>query len=126
MERATLSAIERIKNSKEITTLIREGRAFFLSPFKVYYSWQVGCKVPVRVAFAVPKKKFSKAVMRNNLKRMSREAFRLQKQDLVALSKKQDQQLNILFMYQRSRVYTYQEIQKAIGASIAEIKKHHG
>lgn len=126
MERATLSANERIKNSIEITTLIREGKAFFLSPFKVYYKWTDEKNVPVRVAFAVPKKKFGKAHMRNRLKRLSREAFRLQKHQLTKIQQKKEQQLNLLFMYQRTRAYNYQEIYEAMEGCMAEIIKQNG
>ena len=127
MERSTLSANERIKNSNEITTLIRKGQAFFLIPFKVYYSWgQTSGKSNIRVAFAVPKKKFSKAVMRNKLKRLSRESFRLQKNVLSNLAESKGEQLNILFMYQQTKELSYKEIYKAIGDSINEITKRHG
>ncbi len=127
MERLTLSANERIKNSNEITTLIRKGQAFFLAPYKVYYSWSETVYKPrARVAFAIPKKKFSKAVQRNKLKRLSRECFRLQKNNLNGLIQSKNKHLNILFMYQKTKVHTYDEIYKAVGDSLQEIKKQHG
>lgn len=127
MERYTLSANERIKNSEEITTLIRKGQAFFLAPFKVYYSWTpIRTKPFVRVAFAVPKKKFSKAVMRNKLKRLSREGFRLQKSKLQELAIEKEHELSILFMYQKTQVLSCQEIHTAIGASIEKIIEKDG
>lgn len=127
MERYTLSANERIKNSKEITTLIREGQAFFLSPFKVYYQLTASSgAIPVRAAFAVPKRKFSKAVMRNRLKRLSREAFRLQKIRLSSLRIEKDMQLNVLFMYQRTAAHNFEDINQSMVQCIDQIIKENG
>ena len=127
MERFTLSAKERIKNSNEITTLIRQGQAFFLAPFKVYYTWgDTSINHPIRVAFAVPKKKFSKAVQRNKLKRLSREAFRLQRHLLNDLVEKKESGLNILFLYQKTKAFSSKEIYQSVGDSLQEIINKDG
>jgi len=47
----------------------------------------------------VPKKRFKRAVKRNRLKRLMREAYRLNKQPLVALLKENDLQLHVAFNY---------------------------
>ncbi len=124
MPRATLTATERIKNSTEITTLIQQGRAFFLAPYKVYYSWGTPTVAPVRVAFAIPKKKFGKAVTRNKLKRFSREAFRLQREQLLPLCHEKNEHLNMLFMYQKTAVIPYPKLYESIGAAIDQIIKN--
>ncbi len=127
MGRNTLSSNERIKHSNEITTLIRQGQAFFLAPFKVYYSWGQASEEPnVRAAFAVPKRKFGKAVKRNKLKRLSREGFRVQKSVLGQFAYKKGEHVRVLFMYQQTKELSYKEIYTAIGESIAEIIRQNG
>src|SRR5690606_17714809 len=121
MSRATLTATERIKNSTEITTLIQTGRAFFVAPYKVYYAWADKNQPSVRAAFAIPIKKFCKAVTRNKLKRLSRECFRLQRHELEPLCLKKDKQLNLLFLYQKTAILSYPELYKAIGKAIEQI-----
>jgi len=127
MERLTLSSSERIKNSKEISTLIRQGQAFFLSPFKVHYRWlDPSSAAPVRVAFTVPKKKFSKAVDRNRLKRLSRESYRTQKAIVLLAAQQKKQRLEILFIYQRTEKYTHPKIKEAMKDCLNEICKRNG
>jgi ribonuclease P protein component len=126
MQRFTLASKQRIKNSKEITTLIREGQAFFLTPYKVYYSSNLESKEPLRVAFAVPKRKFGKAVMRNRLKRLSRECFRLQKEKLESVTQSPAKPMSLLFVYQNTKVLNYSSLCKAMEDCITEIIRRNG
>lgn len=126
MPRATLKATERIKKSNDITTLIRKGQAFFSAPYKVYYSWADSSVPRVRAAFSVPKRNFGKAVMRNKLKRLTRESFRLQKGNLEEYCLVNNQQLDIVFMYQKTKVKDYKELYLAIGDALKSIEKKNG
>ena len=126
MPRATLTAAERIKKSQEITTLIHAGRAFFLAPYKVYYSLTEHTEPKVRVAFAVPKKKFGKAVMRNKLKRLGRESFRLQKENLQTFCTAKNVQVEILFLYQKTNALPNDKLYTAIGKAIDTLIEHNG
>ncbi len=126
MPRATLSANERIKNNQEITTLIQSGQAFFSAPYKVFYTWQPTGDVPIRVAFSVPKKRLSKAVHRNRIKRLSKEAFRLQKAALVVIAQENNKQLQLLFVYQHTKLIDLATAQSAIEKTIEKILSQHG
>lgn len=127
MGRLTLSSTERIKNSTEISTLIRQGQAFFLAPFKVHYLWSSSQSTPpLRVAFAVPKKKFGRAVDRNALKRLCREAYRQNKELLYPLLESGKGQLNILFVYQKTSKLKFEDIQKVMVDCMHKIIKQNG
>ena len=68
----------RIKRQKIFEALVREGRSAFVYPFKaVYLPGELPEPVPWQVGFAVSKRRFRKAVHRNRIKRLMREAFRL-------------------------------------------------
>lgn len=54
---------------------------------------------PVTVGVTAPKKQFKKAVHRNRLKRLLREAYRLQKQPLTTLCSISEQQMQIFFIF---------------------------
>ena len=73
---------ERLNSRQRIASLVREGNTMRCYPFHV--RWQV---IPVpaglfhmEAAFSVPRKKFRKAVRRNRIKRLMREAYRREKE----------------------------------------------
>jgi len=72
---------------------------------------------PVRVMFAVPKKKFSKAVDRNRVRRLLREAYRLEKNRLFekigsAIA------YNLAIVFTGTEIPDYDTIQKALIQSL--------
>jgi ribonuclease P protein component len=124
----TLGKKERLKSRKQIEQLFKEGKSFSIFPFKILYIISPSIVSPLpapsagnafegksdprlptpsvaegdaRLLFgvAVGNRNFKKAVDRNRIKRLTREAYRLQKLSLeqkVALANKQ---LNIFFIY---------------------------
>jgi ribonuclease P protein component len=75
---------ERLCNKKLIDGLFHNGSSFLCYPLKI--SWlpvTVNPAIPVQVVFAVGKKRYKRATDRNQIKRRIREAYRLQKQQLL-------------------------------------------
>lgn len=85
IQRFTLRADERLKLRKQIETLFRKGEAFSVFPIKVIYLLQ---RIPddqaskALTGFSVPKRKIKHAVKRNRMRRILREAWRLNKAEL--------------------------------------------
>lgn len=78
----TFKKEERLCNKKLIDELFHNGSSFLCYPFKV--SWLLSDfagHLPVQVVFSVPKRRFSRATDRNLVKRRTREAYRLYKQE---------------------------------------------
>lgn len=73
---------ERLTNKKEIDFLFKKGASFFIYPFHVFIARTPDVDAPVRVLTTVSKRKFRKAVDRNHLKRLMREAYRLNSNEL--------------------------------------------
>ena len=92
----------------------------------MYYTLTQHATPTVRVAFAVPKKKFGKAVMRNRLKRLGRESYRLQKESLQAFCLAKNAQVDILFLYQKTNALPFDQLYAAIGKAINIIIVQHG
>jgi ribonuclease P protein component len=91
---------EHLCGDKRIGLLFTQGNAFIAYPLRVVYL--IAPKKDLEFAsvmVSVPKKRFKRAVKRNRLKRLMREAYRLNKQPLVALLKENDLQLHVAFNY---------------------------
>src|ERR1043166_5363776 len=81
----TLGKSERLKSRKQIEQLFAEGKNFPMSPFRVYYRtspFVSGSASNLQFGAAVSAKNFKRAVDRNRIKRLTREAYRLQKNQL--------------------------------------------
>lgn len=71
---------EKLKSKKTIESLFVEGKNLREYPIKLIYLKTTNeDEVPIKVGVVAPKKKFKKAVDRNRIKRLLREAYRLNK-----------------------------------------------
>lgn len=98
--RYTLGKEERIKSRKLLEHLFRQGSNFFVHPFKVYYSFSpLQQDSLLQAAFGVSSRVFKKAVDRNRIKRLMREAYRLQKAGLQSTMEPSGKKLAVFFLY---------------------------
>ena len=80
--------------------LIKEGHSFFSFPFRVIWMKSKSeTPSPARVAFAVPKKNFKKAVDRNYIKRVCRESYRRNKASFYSALDSQHKKIDVLFVF---------------------------
>lgn len=77
--------------------------------------------VPVRVAFGVPKRNFKSAVKRNRIKRLMREAYRLNKQDLHDALGLKSVKIVVFIIYTGKEVPSYAETQGKIILSLRRL-----
>jgi ribonuclease P protein component len=109
---------ERLCSKKQIEMLFTQGHTVFLFPFKVYYriaaAPDASPAAPCRVMITAPKRHFKKAVHRNVLKRRTREAFRLHKQELNAALTAQGKSLQLVLLYACDTLLPYELIAEAI------------
>jgi ribonuclease P protein component len=106
---------ERLKSKKQINKLFTEGDTFFSYPFKVYYLYD-GEKEDqgARVLVSVSKKKFKKAVDRNRIKRIVREAFRKNKAVLYDYLQENNKSLWLGLIYSGETILSYQETERKL------------
>ena len=120
----TLGKTERIKSSKEITALIQNGKMVSCYPFRIFWMYKTenATDAPVKAAFSVPRKKFKKAVVRNRIRRKTRESFRINKA-LVYQNLEKKGTLNLFFLYSAKQEHSYQEIERGMVQGLQRINK---
>ncbi|MCG8341099.1 MAG: ribonuclease P protein component [Cytophagales bacterium] len=78
--RHTFSKNERLRSKKLIAQLFEQGETLDIYPLRMFYLPCRPTQIPNhQVLFAVSKKKFKSAVVRNRIKRKLREAYRCNK-----------------------------------------------
>ena len=78
---------------------------------------------PARIAVSVSKRRFKRAVKRNRVKRLIREAYRLNKNVLYS-SIPENKTMDILFIYLHDEIFEYGKIEKAITGAIKKIRNY--
>jgi ribonuclease P protein component len=76
---------EKLKSKKIIKDLFEKGSSFYLYPFKVYFikNSEADTTAAPQLLFSVSKRNFKRAVKRNRIKRLLREAYRINKPALL-------------------------------------------
>jgi ribonuclease P protein component len=98
-QRYTFKKDEKLKSRKAIELLFKEGNSFSNFPFRILWMFNEVVKAPLQTGFAVSSKHFKKAVDRNRVKRLMREAYRLQKNELQNQLQQQQKQLAVFIIY---------------------------
>ena len=93
----SLSKKERIKSKKLFEQLFSEGKSMTNYPIKlIFVETSFEENVPLKIAVVVPKRNFKSAVKRNRIKRLLREAYRLNK---GLVFNKTERQFALVFLY---------------------------
>ena len=77
---------------------------------------------PLQAGFSVSKRNFKKAVDRNRIKRLIREAYRLQKNDLKLLLKERSSNLSVFLIYTGKEIPEYGHVFLKIGSVLEKLK----
>lgn len=99
--RHTFGKQERLKSRKQIEQLFKEGKSINVFPYRVRYLNFAAMphQSSLQAGIAVSKRSFKKAVHRNRIKRLTREAYRLQKLPLQQKLADKNSKLVLFFMY---------------------------
>lgn len=124
--RADLPKSQRIYKQTAIQSLFEEGKGFSLYPFRVvvhlYDAENQEDAIP-RILVSVSKKRFHHAVKRNRVKRLIREGWRNNKQQLVALCQSQNKTLDVAFVYTATIILKYNEVEDKIKEVVERLKE---
>ena len=124
--RYTLNKDDRLKSRKAIEYLFKEGKSFSIFPLRVLYTINTVSEKPennLRAGFSVSTRNFKKAVARNRIKRLLREAYRLQKYLLSEQLETGDKTLILFFIYTGNELPDYKTIAEKVQTSIKRLQK---
>lgn len=111
-----------MKSRKKIQALFTSGRSLNFSPFRVIYQIRNN-EHSLQVGVAVSTRQFKKAVDRNRIKRLIREAYRLQKNELYDLLKSQNKALDIFIIYSGKNLPEYSFVYNKTGDILQKLSK---
>ncbi|TMI90562.1 MAG: ribonuclease P protein component [Bacteroidetes bacterium] len=122
----TLGKEERLKSRKQIENLFDKGRSFVIAPFRIYYI--VNSEVPIqkgesglKFGVGVSAKNFRKAVDRNRIKRLTREAWRLQKNDIKEKVGETQRQLNVFLIYTGKELPDFTTVKDKVAIALKKL-----
>jgi len=106
---------QKLKSRKDIKALFEEGKIVTKYPVKLL--WLPLSQQDTKAGFAVAKRNFKSAVTRNKIKRLMREAYRLQKQEIQV----HDKTFTLLFLYIGKDVASFKTIDKAVLGALKKL-----
>lgn len=122
----TLNKNERLKSRKQIEQLFKEGKSFVVFPYKVFYvltNHQQATAEGLQFGIGVSNRNFKKAVDRNRVKRLSREAWRLQKNELKVLVNEKKITLNVFFIFTGKEIAEYNFVKEKVAVILKKLIK---
>ncbi len=104
-------------SKKVMDTIFEEGKTEKVYPFLLrYLAVDLKTEKRFQIVISVPKRKFKRAVDRNRIKRLIREAVRKKKYILEEAMTPEEQQLALFLIYTSNEEETYQKILDKIEA----------
>jgi ribonuclease P protein component len=123
----TLGKTERLKSRKRIGQLFAEGQSFGQYPLRATYIAVADPAAPaLQCGFSASARQFKKAVQRNRIKRLLREAWRLQKQPLEAHLLATGQRLAVFVLYTGKELPHYAEVAEKTGRILQRLIQKTG
>ncbi len=103
-----------LKSQKEINAIFDHGKQITSYPFIVFYIEEELSKqeTPFKIVFSAPKRTFRKAYQRNRIKRIMREAIRLNKQSFEDELKNKNRFIKLFLIYGQKEEIGYNLLQK--------------
>jgi len=119
----TLGKDERLKSRKQLEQLFAEGKKITVAPFRISYLILPSEKPSLQFGVGVSNKNFKRAVDRNRIKRLVREAWRLGKNELKEKMKDEQKQGNIFFIYTGKELPDYKLVSEKVNSAIRKLNQ---
>ena len=124
---------DKLKSRKQTQYLFSKGQSIQVFPIKLIYTIEqtepndsnamIQSDGIVQAGVGAPSRTFRKAVQRNRVKRLLREAYRLEKPNFINQLNLANKRLNLFFLYIDAQVLVQAEIQSKLKEALAILTK---
>lgn len=120
----TFPASERIKSKKLLDKVYQEGELIKHYPYRLKYLITTpDVDSNVQIVVSVPKRNVKLAVRRNRLKRQIKEAYRLNKKDLLSQFEEKEQGLALFLIYTGKEDQNFQLLEKKLKELLKKLQE---
>ncbi|MBK7098526.1 MAG: ribonuclease P protein component [Sphingobacteriales bacterium] len=120
----TFSKQQRLKSRKKLQELFTSRKRIYAGNIKLQFLIEDDGIGEVKCGVGLSGRNFKKAVDRNRIKRLLREAYRLQQHSVNDIAVQAQKQISIFFVYQGKELPDYQYIFYNIGIALKKLLKH--
>ena len=119
----SFSKAEHLCGEKRITRVFTQGEAFICYPLRVVFLIDIKSDTePASVLVGVPKKRFKRANKRNRLKRLMRETYRLNKQEIIGILNEKHLQIHVAFNYIANEEFDFIDMEKKMKIALQKLQ----
>jgi len=119
IKKYTYGKDEKLKRRKLIDEIFTTGETFSSYPFRVFYKkMEFDSDVKAQVGVSVSKRNFKRAVDRNRIKRLMREAYRLNKYTFIDNI---DNQVVVMIIYTQRKELPFDLIKSKMNATLKKL-----
>ena len=123
----TYQKIDKLKSRKQTQQLFSTGQAINVFPIRLIYTIEPIATTAdnttytslLQAGVGAPSRTFRKAVQRNRVKRLLREAYRLEKPNFISQAALEYKRVNLFFLYTDALVLTQVEIQGKVKEALS-------
>ena len=114
MSRYTFGKTEKLCSKLIIDELFKNGKSFKAFPLRVVYLPLEESNSTDKLLISVPKKRFKKAVSRNRIKRLIREVYRLNKNEIIEKWQADGKYFALAFVYIGNDIPKYEDLNQTV------------